>query len=345
MPAWRQGMAVGEWRQIPNSALSSAPITVRSAGNTGPESKIIAWNSFAIDTRDSTVYSPANGGHHDYAGNEVNSIRLSDDAPLWIERRAATSGNQVVENTTHYADGRPTSRHTFYGAVCNEVRNRVMVISGSRWGNGWVTSATDGFNLSSNDWDLARTYPDVPSAAVALAATAFVEHKVSGDIYAFGNYGVFRWLNASNTWSQVVSNSTIYGFGAAAALDTRRNRILVVGGSAAFDHGVYTLGANTTQNVSFTGPAAGAMPNVGNGSGMVYEPWLDAFLVRLSGAGGTVYRIDAQTFAVDTLPTSGGSAVPNAINGVWRRFLFAPKLGGIVYAPAYSSNMWFLRTT
>lgn len=87
------------------------------------------------------------------------------------------------------------------------------------------------------------------------------------------------------------------------------------------------------------------MSNVGNGSGMVYEPWLDAFLVRLSGAGGTVYRIDAQTFAVDTLPTSGGSAVPNAINGVWRRFLFAPKLGGIVYAPAYSSNMWFLRTT
>ena len=168
MPAWRQGQAVGEWRQIPNSALSNVPISVNTyptLGNTGPSSKVGAWCGFGIDTRDSSIYSAANGGHNDYAGNEVDRIRLSDDAPAWKEVKASTPAEQVVARQDHYADGRPTSRHSYYGAFVNEVRDRVMIIGGSGWGAP-LTHSIDAFSLALNDWDSANSFPNISADAL-----------------------------------------------------------------------------------------------------------------------------------------------------------------------------------
>ena len=337
-------MSIGEWRQVPNSALSLAPISVKTypgLGSTGPASKVIAWCGLAIDTRDSSIYSAAGGGHGDYAGNEVNMIRLSDAAPAWVERRASTASSQVVASATHYSDGRPTSRHSYYGVVCNQLRDRVMLLAGSRYGDGYQIDTMDGFNPALGDWDPAHTWPNVPADVPMYYGAAIVEHKNTGDIYAFANYGVYRWSNSSNTWSQVVSGGSLFGFEAAAALDTTRNRVLVLGGLGN-DLGLYTLGASAVQAISLTG--LGAAPLSGTGQGMVYDPALDAYLVRAPEAGGAVYRIDAQTFAVSTLATSSGGSIVAAQNGVYRRWLYAPGLGGVVYCPQYDANLWFLRT-
>ncbi|HJU39578.1 MAG TPA: hypothetical protein VJ724_08390, partial [Tahibacter sp.] len=133
----------------------------------------------------------------------------------------------------------------------------------------------------------------------------------------------------------------LYGQYAASAFDTRRRRILLAGGNAN-EHGYYDLATNAVQTVAFDGP--NALSVSGDFNGMVYEPSLDAYLVRKLGAGGTVYRIDAQTFRVDELPTTGGDDVPVAVNAVARRFLYVPQLQGVVYAPAYDGDLWFLRT-
>jgi hypothetical protein len=343
MPAWRQGQSVGEWRQISNSALSQAPRAVAATGNTGPESKVIAWNSFVIDTRDSSVYSVANGGHHDYAGNEINKIRLLDSVPAWTEPRAATPMSQATESTAYYADGRPTSRHTFYGATLNQSRNRAMVLGGAQWGNGWMLSTMDGYNLGTNDWDRASSFPNAPSEFTGASASAVTEHKSTGDIYVFASYAVARWSSASNTWSRLLSNVPTYGQYAASAMDTKRNRILVVGGLIN-DRGLYDMSSNSMSQVTFSGPNAGVMTG-DTGNGMVYDPGLDAYLLRKAGAGNTIYRINAQTFYVDTLPNTNGSSIPNAINGVWNRFLYVPQLKGVIYFPSYSGNAWFVRTS
>lgn len=347
MPTWRQGIAVGEWRQVSGTALSSAPISVKtypSLGNTGPNSKVVAWTGFAVDSRDSSIYSAANGGHMDYAGNEVNRIRLSDNAPAWNEVRASTPASQVIPNTTHYADGRPTSRHSYYGTMVNELRGRTMVISGARWGDGFSPGGVvDGFNLASNDWDTARTYPDAPIADFGpYNGWTMADQKSTGDIYAFAYFSVLRWSNATNTWTRLLANTAIYGQYAPSALDTKRNRVFVVGGNNN-DHGIYDLSTNTVQLVSLTGPNAGSL--TGDGNAMVYDPGLDAYLVRKGDAGGTVYRVNAQTFSVDTLPSTSGAAIPATSNGVWTRFLYVPKLKGIVYFPAYGGDLWFLRTS
>jgi len=344
MPAWRQGIAVGEWRQIPNTAMSAAPMAVKTyptLGTTGPESKVIAWTGFALDTRDSSIYSAANGGHDDYAGNEVNRIRLSENAPAWTEPLASTSPAQIVSGATHYADGRPSSRHSCYGEVVNEQRDRVMILGGSRYStNGSNLSTVDGFNLGSASWDAAATYPDGLDLS-SVYCPGIVEQKSTGDIFVFATWNVIRWKNASNTWTRELVGTTAYGQYAATAHDSRRDRILIVGGTAN-DHAIYTPATKSLQSVTFTGLGAGVL--AGDGNGMVYDPQLDAYLLRKPAAGSTVYRIDAQTFDVSVLTSSGGTNVPSAQNGVWKRFLYVPALKGTVYVPSYGDSIWFLRT-
>jgi hypothetical protein len=344
MPTWRQGIAVGEWRAIPNTAMSSAPMVVKtypSLGNTGPSAKVIAWTGFAVDTRDSSIYSAANGGHSDYAGNEVNRLSLSDNAPTWTEPRASTSVSQIVPSNSHYADGRPASRHTYYGSMINEGRNRAMLVSGSVYGSGSSLNTVDGFNLAANDWDAAQTYSSIPSSLSEVMGAAMALHKSTGDIYAFAWSNVLRWSSASNTWSTRLNTVSFNGQYAASAVDTKRNRVLLVGGGSNIA-ATYDVAANTMQAVSLSGSAAGSV--MGEGNGMVYDPLLDAYLVRVRNSGGTVYRINAATFAVDALPTTAGAAIPASTNGVYTRFLYVPKLKGIVYFPSYDGNFWFLRT-
>jgi len=154
---------------------------------------------------------------------------------------------------------------------------------------------------------------------------------------------VNRWSSATNTWTRLSSNVPAYGQYAASALDTRRNRILVAGGLIN-DHAVYDIGSNAMTNVTFTGPNASAMTG-DTGNGMVYDPGLDAYLLRKADAGGTIYRINASTFSVDVLPNTSGTSLPAATNGVWKRFIYVPQLKGVVYFPTYDGNLWFIRTS
>ena len=344
MPTWRQGMAVGEWRQVAGTALSTAPMAVQtypSLGNSGPSAKVVAWTGFALDTRDSSIYSAANGGHSDYAGNEVNRIRMTDNAPAWTEPHPSTPPSQVIASTSRYADGHPTSRHTCYGTGVNEVRNRVMILGGSRFGDGSMLGTVDGFNLGSNTWDGPSAYPDAFAELGNTPCPAVVENKSTGDLYVFAQWNVLRWTNSSNTWTRALTSTSTYGQYAASAMDTRRNRMLLVGGSAN-DHAVYNVATNTIQLVTLTGTNAPSIS--GDGNAMVYDPQMDAYLVRMPGGGSTVYRINASTFSVDTLPNSGGGQIPTAPNGVWKRFLYVPALKGVIYFPTYTDSAWFIRT-
>lgn len=343
MPTWRQGIAVGEWRQIAGTELSSAPIAVKtypSLGIEGPEAKVTSWNGYSFDSRDSSVYSVANGGHGAYAGNEVNRIRLSDNQPAWTEPRAATPVSQVVADVPHYADGRPTSRHTYYGSIINEKFNRAMLINGSQYANGNALQAFDGFNLSSNDWDAANTFARPPDSLTKVYGAAMALHKASGDLYAFAWSTSHRWNSATNTWTS--SSTSFDAQYAASAVDTKRSRILLLGGDGNIQ-AIYDIATGVMQSVTLSGAEAGSVS--GQGNGMVYDPVLDVFLLRKDSAGGDVYRINAQSLSVDKLPTSSaGSQIPAAPRGVWSRFMYVPTLKGVVFFPTYSGNMWFLRT-
>ena len=103
-----------------------------------------------------------------------------------------------------------------------------------------------------------RSYPNAPSEFTAALGSAVTQDRATGDIYVFGNFAVARWSSASNTWTRLLSNTGTYGQYAASAKDTKRNRILVVGGENN-DRGLYDMASNTMSSVTFTGPNASAM--------------------------------------------------------------------------------------
>ena len=126
-------------------------------------------------------------------------------------------------------------------------------------------------------------------------------------------------------------------------MDTTRGRILFVGGQTpGGDHHIYTIAQNTFTAISLNGANAGNVA-AADGAAMVYVDVLDRFLVRLGGVGGTVYQINPTTWEVTTYPTTGGSSVPATQNGPYNKFLYVPRLGGVIYVPTYSGNAWFMR--
>jgi len=281
----------------------------------------------------------AAGGHTDYSGNEVDALTLNSETPSWSQILAPTPGASV-QNSTYYLDGRPSSRHTYYGIVLNEFDNRVMLFSGSRYSSGAFTDTVDSYNIGSNSYSAAGTHPSIPQPLHSAISDAGGLPSVTldpstGDVYlsVTGNSAV--WRRGTNTWTAIAGG--VDGFYSMSAFDTTRNRFLVI---SSVDHHIYTVGSGWSA-VTFTGANAGSV-RFRTGA-MFYVAALDAYLVRGENAGGTVYKINAATFEVTTFATTGGSAVPSTLNGPFNKFLYLPQLRGAVYVPTYEGNAWFLR--
>ncbi len=96
----------GEWYRVPNSHLSAVLPNPIPAGNTGPPSLMIAWNSGAYDTtRDRLLIW--GGGHKDYSGNElyafnVNSLRRFGNLAIQFGKLNLATGKR-------YSGGGPLS--------------------------------------------------------------------------------------------------------------------------------------------------------------------------------------------------------------------------------------------
>lgn len=339
LPSWVSVLVPGQWYSIPSTAMSGITPAPVPSGFTGPQSKVIAWTSFVVDTRTSKVYSLANGGHNDYAGNEVDVLSLEMESPSWSTALGPTPNGQLTNCQSYYADGRPAARHSYYGVTLNEANDRIMLFSGAHWcSNGGFHGAVSSYNIGTNTWSAAGTHPNVPGF-MSTGVGAYAVNPANGDVYFAKDFSLGRWNRSANTFTTLSPIGTAAaGNEAMSAFDSTRGRVLVV--SAADSH-VYTLGTNAWTRVTLSGSSAGSVR--GGGGAMVYVGAIDRFLVRRSAAGGVVYQINASTFEVSELPTNGGDSVPRTINGPYNKFLYVPRLRGAVYVPEFGTNAWFLR--
>ncbi len=378
VPAWAQQLGVFEWREIQNSAMANqVPSHVAlqldgTAAVVGPNARMSAWCGLSIDTRSSTVWSLANGGHGDYYGNEVVRFDLLRDAPTWVEWFAGSSG-KVVDATTgptdpshaHYQDGLPVSTHSYYGQQFIERQGRAIRLGGSTAPVGSAFENVEGFDVSvaqsTNGWDPAGTFGfalgGVNGGWTPAIGWSACKDPDTDDVYALSYPKVHRFRPASTgvggTWAEVGPMPDALNSGAlgATAVDTKRHRLVWLKGYG--PSAPYSFDLTTSQWSPHDYPDTPSRVDfltLGYSVGMVYVPALDAFLVRGRAAGGHVFRVDAATFAVTELATSHGDAVPagaanssSAEENVYTRWLFVPQLQGVVYFPKADSNAWFLR--
>ncbi len=351
-PTWRQGQAVNGWREMSGSSMSANPPTVNPGGSNGFPSILQHWNGLSIDTRTSTLYSQAAGGHTNFYGNQVMRCRTSVDSPAWEEALASNvSGDITTPNNNGYYTpaGRPASRHTYYAQMFIEARNRAMMFGA----NAVATSGNpfgdvDGFDSTLangvDGWDARDTYPDLPDTSQPFTGVC---KDANENVYALtGNSTVHKWTQASNTWSQVnVGFPPVSVALYALAYDTARDRIGALGDGDEFYTFSISTGTYTARTI--TGTGATALGATGVNKGMVYVPSLDSYLVRAGAAGGQVFKINANTFDCVELSTTGGGSVPvtTGIGGenVFQKWLYAPQFGVILYVPDYTSNVWAFR--
>lgn len=376
MPAWRRGQAVNEWREIVGSAMVlSAPTntarqTTGVAAIVGQVSRLNAWCGVSIDTRNSTIWSLANGGHGDYYGNEVVKVDLMADAPTWVELFAGSNGN-VVDAVTpatdpshaRYKDGLPCSAHSYYGQQFLERQNRALRLGGSTAPIGSAFENVEGFNINAgqgiNGWDAAGTFGfcvgGINGGWTPAIGWCVCKDPTTENIYVVNAPYIRKFSPSASgtggTWSILSALPSELNTGAlgATAIDTRRNRLLWLKGYG--PNNPYTCDLATGAWTSQTHPASAAKTELDGLSpslGMAYVAQLDAFLVRANAAGDKVYKIDAGTFAVSLLATSGGGTVPQGQvisneENVYNKWLFVPALEGVVYFPKSQVNAWFLR--
>lgn len=359
LPTWVASLPLWQWYEIPGTALSSVDPVPRPAGATGPRSKIDAWCGATLKREGSVYLIGAAGGHGDYVGNEVDALMLNTERPVWMELRGPSEANDVINEAAYYLDRRPGATHTYYTTQFIEGLNRLVIfgrqgISGYRFKaapSDWPyrgTAWTKSFDPSRGDWDEPDFLGQIPGDASregSTVANLVVKNPSTQDIYYSrnGTSGWYRWSAGRQTWSRL-SNASRSPWYCGAAIDPRRERMLIVGGWGKSAPEVRDLNGSILP-VGFGGLGEAALTDSTAGyPGAFYDEVLDKFVVvRNVGERIAVHLVDAATLAVSE-PGMSGAAPAKRMNGIQNAAQYVPELRGFVLANKHSGNVYFVRT-
>lgn len=351
LPKWLAGKPLNEWVTIPGTvhAGSAAAPADNPADSYAFSNRRLAYSGMAL--KEAELILAACGGHGDYSGNEVTSIDIADDAPAWRLRREATPQALRVKDAPYYADGRPSSRHTYWSSHWNAQRRRVM-LHGSRavYGNGVSFGKSSGFGLDSQLWDAAEAWKD--------GQNALCQEEATGIAWALNGSKLYKWTPDTDTW-------TLRGdFGAAASFppmchDSKRDHLFALawGDGQATGTGataaVFSNDGTVRTPISFEPGAAlaqfiAAKPSY---AALEYDPDNDRYLFYAGDAtrSADIYVITptaTRVWRISMLQLGAGSLTPPAVvgAGVLNRFRYVRQLKGFVLMSSGTQNIHFIRT-
>ncbi len=348
-PAWARSTPVNGVVAVPGS-ITGIPANV-----------ITAWGCLSVV--DGTLFSSANGGHHDSSDNGVYSLDLMQDAPAWTTRIAPSAS--VQPDVAYYADGKPVSRHGYQHAYYIPQRGRVLLFGvHGAFTNAFEFPKVDGHSLTGTlSWDVAGTYPDIPS----LGGYGVAMDPRNGNVWTSGGK---LWNQATNTWStpgtytgklrwgwQWDSNRTRFagfhwgdgqGYGSAIF----QAQIMNPDTGAATDIGWAGDGETTASLAQIAASAPGTAPTPAYESSC-YDAANDCFWLyyghNTSSASAQVfYKITPQAGAtgwtMQRVTFTGATLPLMPLTGINGRIRYIPRLGGFILMPSGDSGVYFVRT-
>ncbi|MBI3348050.1 MAG: hypothetical protein HY020_12685 [Burkholderiales bacterium] len=354
LPAWAKGLAAWQWAPIAGTALSKIEPNPRPLGITGPSAKIDTWCGASLKRKGSVYMLGAAGGHADYAGNEVNALDLLADQPAWAELRGPSATTDLLNKTQFYLDNRPAASHTYYASQFIDRLNRLVVFPSAGLNGSFPATPTNyaytgttrsfSFDFGKKDWDAPDYVARLPNDNGDLNACLCVRHPLTGDVYYSrnGSNDWYRWTSTANRWDRLSSVARTLWY-AGAAIDTKRNRMLVVGGYSAVAPMVLNLNGST-QQVTFGGLGASALTLSGGYPGVVYDESNDLYIVVFNADGNIkILTVRAGDLYVDS-PTLSGPTPAARTNGIQNSVQYVPELKGIVIANNYYGDVYFMKT-
>ena len=328
LPTWLAGQPLNTWISIAGTAGSGG-------------ASLDAFSMFVVKQSTSELISAASGGHLDSANNGVYSIRLTDNAPTWVTRKAGSASTQA--DVLYYADGLPTSRHTYqhnhYMASLDAV-----LMAGCRFGYGGGTPTGPGmdlFSLSTNQWLARFTYPDIPT----LGTYGIVKDGQDRIWTATG----LRFDPSTVAWTATAATLPRYP----SAYDPLRDQIFSLQCGNGED-GIQTVVSqkvvcSTAARTTITFNASAALTQFTTAGayylGMDYDKSNDRFLATHAGEPGVVYIVTPNAGAVwDMSILSVSGTLPSAPGGVNKKFQYIESLKGFAYVGPQAGTVYFLRT-
>ncbi|MBC7702513.1 MAG: hypothetical protein H7274_01025, partial [Rhodoferax sp.] len=328
-PAWLAGKPLNQWFAIP--------------GTGGPGAGLVsnAFCDMTLRPDDSSLLVVAAGGHSDGSSNSAARLVLSDDAPAWTILRPSSA---ATTNVLYYADGRPTSRHTYHHTHYIASRDAVL-LAGCRYGFGGGTPTGPGmdlFSLGTKDYLPRLTYPDIPSGG-----GYGVVQDGEGNIWTQTGH---KFTVATATWSKP-GNGYLLRY--PAAYDLLRNRIFAL--QWADGEGYSTAQVNAqeldpatgnSRTITFRADAGltafqAAAPGY---AGMAYCPVNGKFYFVHPGQMGQFYVItpnDSSIWDIEVVAAAG--TLPASSGVLCKRFLWVPALNGFVIQANSSNGLYFMR--
>jgi hypothetical protein len=358
VPDWVARLAVGQWYEIPDTA-PAAKIGNPFPDQGGRPSGRFAYSGSTLRKAGSWLFL-FGGGHADYSGNDIHAIKLNAAKPKWELLSPATPFSRIPwksseRGDSHYADGTPASRHTYWQPQFIDSLDRMFLfLAMVVWGNSSGSFGNvDAFRFSDRRWDAKDAWPAPPVFKPQATGPWTVKHPKTDDVYLGIGARVLKWSSATGQWTFIIANDTWAHDRGIAALDPVRKRILVLGEwnkPGVNMPRTVPLTPGDKEFVALTGPYAEAFSSwdAVRFAGFVFDPDLDRYV--LFPDDGYTYTIHPQTWRVERLAVRGDVPPPHSREGVangigiYGRFQYVPELKGIVYMPAWKRNLYFLKT-
>jgi len=353
LPLWLRSAPAHEIVNVPDSAPSaSAGLAPAVSGTMGSQSGLVdAWGGAFVYAGKYHIHG---GGHTDYGGNEIGVIDLAQNVPAWDLLVERTPVADLLGGSNYYADGNPTSRHTYYamfvatvGSVPRMYRlnaNMGFAYNGTPVGGSADvrTEDIDGFRLDTNAWEPAA-YGPMPR--ITGSETGAAQHPTTGDIYVWNENNIVSVYDVSaDSASDVVDMTGTEGQGGAVVVDAVNDRIVRFAGRASGGVVYYPLSGGSKTSPTLTGSGASSLTTAMSGTqpgwGIAHDTLRN--VVYLYSLTPTIYRVDVSTWEVEEI-TPTGETLDAPTNGWWGRVKYVPELDVVVSLASWSSEVQALK--
>lgn len=350
LPAWLAGSDVNEWVQAA-AAPSAGGLAPAVSGSMGTQAMMV--NAWCGAFEHAGKFYIHGGGHADYGGNEVGFADLLQAAPSWDLLMERTPVADLLGGSNYYADGNPTSRHTYYAMAVAEIGGVPTMLRFNGWmgfayngspvgGSADVrTTDIDGLNLNTGAWEPAAYGP---VDAITGSETSFAQDPATGDCYSWHTDGTIQKYDVSaDSCTEVVDLTGTDGGGAAMVFDAVNQRLVRFAGRGDHKCTYWDASAGTKHTPTLTGPDAGDISGLtgsNHGWGIAHDTTRN--VAYLLSASLTLYRIRLDDWYVEAITTTG-ETLDSATNGCWGKLKYIPELDCIAYLATWTSPLLAMR--
>ncbi len=313
----------GHWYEVVDSSIEA---------DLGKRPNVMEpWSSGAYDIRRERLVI-FGGGHMNYSGNELYAFDVK--TLQWQQLTQPSAREDISKTDPIYADGRPSSVHTYDGLEYLPNVDRLFTSGGSIYGTGGCSGNTWLF-----DFDAQPAEDGWQHIADSRAGCGMISAYDSGTgrvWYAAGSELLeFDPLKLDAPWTPhpgVFSGT--FNFYMTAAVDPGRRKLAALGGTG---YGgfprvqVVDLASDPIPRAEILATTGATEIEDSDGAGFVFDPVSDRFIAW--NGGGSVYALDVDAKLWTRLdPKDTNAIIPSAPekNGTYGRFRYIPSKNAFI---------------